>query len=127
MENDMLDMNDAGPQSGPLIIAVRIMIEPSDDPQHRDQNRLAHVLTPDDRRYAPVMRGEHVEPDPVNAKPRKKPSGGSVAQTATAQAVTPHWKQEPAAVAQAPSAAAPQASSTPTPVEGVLANWGRSS
>lgn len=50
---------------------ARIMIDPATDPKYRDQNRLANVVLPGDPQYTPVMRGETVAPDPVNAKPRK--------------------------------------------------------
>ena len=49
----------------------RIMIEPASNPQYKDQNKLANVVLPGEAQYAAVMRGENVQPDPVNAKPRK--------------------------------------------------------
>lgn len=68
-----------------IAFAARIMVEPASNPQYKDQNKLANVVLPGEPQYAAVMRGENVEPDPVNAKPRKAveaapaaPSGGGV-------------------------------------------------
>lgn len=54
-----------------IAFAARIMIEPASNPQYKDQNKLANVVLPGEPQYAAVMRGETVQPDPVNAKPRK--------------------------------------------------------
>jgi hypothetical protein len=54
-----------------IVFAARIMIEPASNPQYKDANKLANVVLPGDPQYAAVMRGETVQPDPVNAKPRK--------------------------------------------------------
>jgi hypothetical protein len=54
-----------------IVFAARIMVEPASNPQYKDQNRLANVVLPGEPQYAAVMRGETVQPDPVNAKPRK--------------------------------------------------------
>ncbi len=54
-----------------IVFAARIMVEPASNPQYKDQNKLANVLLPGEPQYAAVMRGENVQPDPVNAKPRK--------------------------------------------------------
>jgi hypothetical protein len=54
-----------------IVFAARIMIEPSSNPQYKDANKLANVVLPGDPQYAAVMRGENVQPEPVNAKPRK--------------------------------------------------------
>jgi len=77
-----------------ITFAARIMVEPASDPKYRDQNRLANVVLPDEPEYGAVMKGETVEADPVNAKPRK-PSVGALAQNA------PAWATD-AAPAQAP-------------------------
>lgn len=54
-----------------IVFAARIMVEPASNPQYKDQNKLANVVLPGEPQYAAVMRGENVQPDPVNAKPRK--------------------------------------------------------
>ena len=54
-----------------IVFAARIMVEPASSAQYKDQNKLANVVLPGDPQYAPTMRGETVQPDPVNAKPRK--------------------------------------------------------
>jgi len=54
---------------------ARIMVEPASNPNYRDQNKLANVVVPGDPEYAPLTRGEEVEPRPVDAKPRT-PKGG---------------------------------------------------
>ena len=54
-----------------IVFAARIMIEPASNPQYKDANKLANVVLPGDPQYAAVMRGENVQPEPVNAKPRK--------------------------------------------------------
>ena len=65
-----------------IVFAARLMVEPASNPQYKDANKLANVVLPGDAQYAAVMRGENVQPEPVNAKPRK-------AQDATPQ--TPAW------------------------------------
>ncbi len=54
-----------------IVFAARIMVEPASDTKYKDQNRLANVVLPGEPQYAAVMRGEAVQPEPVNAKPRK--------------------------------------------------------
>jgi hypothetical protein len=54
-----------------IVFAARIMIEPASDAKYKDQNKLANVVLPGEPQYAAVMRGEAVQPEPVNAKPRK--------------------------------------------------------
>ena len=54
-----------------IVFVARIMIEPASNPNYKDANKLANVVTPDEPQYAAVMRGESVPPEPVNAKPRK--------------------------------------------------------
>jgi hypothetical protein len=56
-----------------IVFAARIMVEPASNPQYKDQNKLANVVLPGEPQYAAVMRGENVQPAPVNAKPRKAP------------------------------------------------------
>ena len=107
-----------------ITFAARIMVEPASDPKYRDQNRLANVVLPDEAQYAAVMKGEAVDPDPINAKPRK-PAATSVASNAPAWATdaapaqasqqqsgvpwtqqAPAQQQQPAAQVQ-PAAAGP--------------------
>ncbi|WP_096701353.1 hypothetical protein [Magnetospirillum sp. 15-1] len=76
-----------------IIFAARIMVEPASDPKYRDQNRLANVVLPDEPEYGAVMKGETVEADPVNAKPRKP--------SVTAGQNAPAWATDAAPV-QAP-------------------------
>lgn len=88
-----------------------IMIEPASDPQYRDANKLAKVVTPDEPQYAPVMRGEAVTPEPIGAKPRKAPPAAEQAPGwATPPAANPsaahNWGAAPA---QAPSSVPPPA------------------
>jgi hypothetical protein len=98
-----------------ITFAARIMVEPASDPKYRDQNRLANVVLPDEAQYAAVMKGEAVDPDPINAKPRK-PAATSVASNAPAwatdaapvqapqqQAGTVPWNQQPPPAAQQPA------------------------
>ena len=80
-----------------IVFAARIMVEPASNPQYRDQNRIANVVLPDEPQHAPIMRGETVPPEPVNAPPRKAASAPAPGW----QAPTPAWGAQP----QAPSAA----------------------
>jgi hypothetical protein len=66
-----------------IVFVGRIMIEPASSAQYKDANKLAAVVLPGDPQYAPVMRGETVAPEPINAKPRKP--------AATAAPLTPAW------------------------------------
>jgi hypothetical protein len=77
-----------------ITFAARIMVEPASDPKYRDQNRLANVVLPGEPQYEPVMKGEAVEAEPINAKPRKPANAGG-GQNA------PAWATD-AAPAQAP-------------------------
>jgi len=102
-----------------ITFAARIMVEPASDPKYRDQNRLANVVLPGEPQYEPVMKGEAVEADPVNAKPRKPANAGAgqnapawatdaaPAQAPQQQSGVP-WTQQPPAQQQ--SAAPPQPS-----------------
>lgn len=60
-----------------IVFAARIMVEPTSDPQYKDANKLANVVLPSEPQYASVMRGENVQPEPVNAKPRKTPASAT--------------------------------------------------
>jgi len=80
-----------------IVFAARIMVEPASNPQYRDQNRIANVVLPDEPQHGPIMRGESVPPEPVNAPPRKAASAPAPGW----QAPTPAWGAQP----QAPSAA----------------------
>ncbi len=61
-----------------IVVAARIMVEPASDPQYRDANKLANVVLPGEPQYDAIMRGETVQPDPINAKPRKAQNGGTL-------------------------------------------------
>jgi hypothetical protein len=54
-----------------IVFAARLMVEPASSPQYKDQNKLANVVLPGEPQYAAVMAGETVQPEAVNAKPRK--------------------------------------------------------
>jgi len=60
-----------------IVVAARIMVEPASDPQYRDANKLANVVLPGEPQYDAIMRGETVQPDPINAKPRKAQNGAT--------------------------------------------------
>ena len=79
-----------------ITFAGRIMIEPASSAQYKDSNKLANVVLPGDPQYAPIMRGEAVAPEPINAKPRKAPE--------TPAALAPAWgaPTPPAAQASVP-------------------------
>lgn len=98
-----------------ITFAARIMIEPSTDTQYKDTNRLANVVTPDERPYAAIMRGEAVPADPINARP-KKPADTANPQGGTAWATQPATANPNAAPAwQTPAAAPAPAATTPPP------------
>ena len=93
-----------------IAFAARIMVEPASNPQYKDQNKLANVVLPGDPQYAAVMRGENVQPDPVNAKPRKPaetsqgaPAWGGPAPAAPSGGGVP-WANQGAAGAPKPQA-----------------------
>jgi len=90
-----------------IVFAARIMVEPASNPQYRDQNRIANVVLPNEPRHAPIMRGETVPPEPVNAPPRKAASAPAPGW----QAPTPAWGAQP----QAPSAAQAWGTQAPAP------------
>ena len=96
-----------------ISFVARIMIESSDNPRYRDQNRIANVVTPDEPQYTAVMEGRPVPPDPVKAPPRKTGAAAAVppawGSAPSGPAQTPAWSGAPAAPAQAPSwSAAPK-------------------
>ncbi len=72
-----------------IVFAGRIMVEPASNPQYKDQNRLANVVLPGELQYAAIMRGQHIEPEPVNAKPRKTAEGAQHAPAWGAEAKPP--------------------------------------
>jgi hypothetical protein len=88
-----------------IVFAARIMIEPANDPQYSDKNKIANVVIPTDPEYAAIMNGQDVEPKPVNAKPRggggnqqqAQPAwGGNNVQQQMQQPAqqTPQWQQQ---------------------------------
>jgi hypothetical protein len=96
-----------------ITFIARIMVEPATSEQHKDANRIANIVLPGEAPYAPVMRGETVPPEPVNAKPRKAAAAPTAATPAWATPATPApaaqaqmpWSTHPPS--QAPAAAAP--------------------
>jgi hypothetical protein len=78
-----------------ITFAARLMVEPASDPKYHDQNRLANVVLPGEPQYEAVMKGEVVEPEPINAKPRKPNTNAAAATNA------PAWATD-ATPAQAP-------------------------
>lgn len=96
----------------------RIMVEPASDPKYKDQNRLANVVVPGEPQYLPVMKGEPVPPDPVNAKPRKAEAPASNAPAwATEAAPGPAAQQGGGAWAQ-PQSQPPAPSAGPAWLNG---------
>ncbi|TPQ52711.1 hypothetical protein C2U72_01750 [Prosthecomicrobium hirschii] len=81
-----------------ITFVAQIMIEPTTNPAYKDTNRLAHVVTPDEPQYGPVMRGETVPPEPINAKARKAPE--------TVPSADMPWATPAAAAPSAPAFAA---------------------
>ena len=97
-----------------IVFAARIMVEPASNAQCRDQNRIANVVLPDEPQHGPIMRGEAVPPEPVNAPPRKAASGAA-----------PGWQAPaPAWGAAQPSPAAPNWGATPQPAAAQAPAWG---
>jgi hypothetical protein len=93
-----------------IVFAARIMVEPASNPQYRDQNRIANVVLPDEPQHAPIMRGEAVPAEPVNAPPRKAASAPAPGW----QAPTPAWGAQPQASAVAPTWGAQAPAPQPT-------------
>ena len=104
-----------------IVFVARIMVEPAAGPQYRDANRLANVVLPGEAQYTPIMRGESVAPEPVNAKPRKAaepaaaqtPAWATQAAPATAGAGAPAktdgvpWANQPSSAPAKPAAPGP--------------------
>jgi hypothetical protein len=96
-----------------ITFIARIMVEPATSEQHKDTNRIAHIVLP----------GETVPPEPVNAKPRKAAAAPTAAALAWATPATPApaaqpqmpWSTQPPS--QAPAAAA-QATVPPSAANG---------
>jgi hypothetical protein len=104
-----------------IMFVARIMIEPASNPNYKDANKLANVVTPDEPQYAAVMRGEAVPPEPVNATPRKAEAAVTAPAWATPATAAPEtgktpWAAgaPPAGPAPAPAAPAPAAAASPT-------------
>lgn len=93
-----------------IVFAARIMVEPASNPQYRDQNRIANVVLPDEPQHGPIMRGETVPPEPVNAPPRKAASTTPPAW----QAPAPAWGAQPQATATHPAWGAQPPAPQPT-------------
>lgn len=70
-----------------IIFAGRITVEPPFKPQYRAENRLASVVLPGEPQYAPIMQGQTLQPEPVNAPQRKPESTQDV--TLSASVPTP--------------------------------------
>lgn len=97
-----------------IVFVARIMIEPASNPNYKDANKLANVVTPDEPQYAAIMRGENVPPEPVNAKPRKAEATVTTPAWATPAAAAPETGKAPwAAGATAPAASPAPASAAP--------------
>lgn len=82
--------------------AVRIMVEPGSG-NFADQNRLANVVIRGDEQYEAIMRGEYVEPDPINARPRKAAAGAQQAAAGNSWGGGEGTGGRPAAAANQPS------------------------
>jgi hypothetical protein len=93
-----------------ITFAARIMVEPAASAQYKDQNRIANVVLPGEPQYAPVMRGETVPAEPVNARPRKAADVPAAPPWATAAAPAPAgvpWATPAPAPQPAPAAGPP--------------------
>jgi hypothetical protein len=107
-----------------ITFVARIMIEPASNPNYKDANKLANVVTPDEPQYAAVMCGETVAPEPVNAKPRKVETAVTAPAWATPSTAAPDagkaaWAAPtPAASPASPPAAAPAPTGTPAWLKG---------
>ena len=89
-----------------IVFVARIMIEPASNPNYKDANKLANVVTPDEPQYAAVMRGETVPPEPVNAKPRKVEAAVTAPAWATPATAAPEPATAPWAARHRPPAPA---------------------
>lgn len=89
--------------------AARLMIDHR-EPDYRDQNQLANVILRGEPNYEAIMRGESVDADPVNARPRKPKAQAASAPVwgndAPAQNAGNSWASQPQ-TAQQSSAPAP--------------------
>ena len=106
-----------------IVFVARIMIEPASNPNYKDANKLANVVTPDEPQYAAVVRGENVPPEPVNAQPRKVEAAVTAPAWATpapaAASPAPWTAQASPAPAVTPApAATPASSATPAWLQG---------
>jgi hypothetical protein len=98
-----------------IVFVGRIMVEPASNPQYKDANKLANVVLPGEPQYAAVMRGENVQPDPVNPKPRKaadapaaqSPAWATSAAPQPASGAVPWSGQNAPKPAERPAAAGP--------------------
>ena len=94
-----------------IVFAARIMIEPASSPQYRDANKLANVVLSGEPQYLPIMRGEQVAPEPVNAKPRKpadtpsQPAPAWGAPSAPASGPGVPWARQPESAPPQPAPA----------------------
>jgi hypothetical protein len=98
-----------------ITFIARVMVRPSDNEQYSDKNEIANCVFVTDPQYEAVMNGQHVAPDPINAKPKKqvaaKPdqqqtlgwqsNAATPAQAAAQQPLTP--AQSPQQASAAPS------------------------
>jgi hypothetical protein len=98
-----------------ITFVARIMVEPASDPKYRDQNRLANVVLPDEPQYAVLMKGETVDPEPVNAKPRKPGTATATGQNAPAWAADTASTQAQPQQSSVPWTQPPQSQSTAQP------------
>jgi hypothetical protein len=94
-----------------IVFAARIMVEPSSNPQYRDNNRIANVVLPNEPQHAAIMRGETVPPDPVNAPPRKATGAAAPGW----QAPSPAWGAAQPLPAVPNWGAVPQPAAAPVP------------
>jgi hypothetical protein len=83
-------------QLNTIIFAGRVMIEPAQNAQYSDSNRLANVVLVGDPQYEAVMRGEAVEPEPVNARAKKDKGAAAGAAPAPAWGGTTQAAPPPA-------------------------------
>jgi hypothetical protein len=107
-----------------ITFVARIMVEPASNPNYKDANKLANVVTPDEPQYAAVLRGESVPADPVNARPRKVEAAVTAPAWATPASAAPEagaalW------AAGAPAASAPPVSpaAAPAPAPSGAPTW----
>lgn len=112
---DPKDMSDAAKQKRTISslsqlngieFAARIMIEPGNE-GYRDSNKIANVVLRGDEQYEAIMRGEHVEADPVNAQPKKAKPATQAAPSwgANAPVEANSWATQTSAAPAAPAPA----------------------